>query len=160
MEKRIEIPPSGKRWSRAPSRLIVCLSIVVPALAIVTAAFCAATPKAGCWGTCGGPEGPLNGVFVVRGVDVTNFEYSESCLGTTKDGTDYLHIVKPLTVSKTGVFAYKGNATVSNLSSPKALYATPVTLTGMFKTATVATVTIATAHTGCPSKQLPMHFVG
>jgi hypothetical protein len=130
------------------------------ALGIAMAASSAATPKGGCWGTCGGPTGPLNGVFVVKGAQVTNFEYSESCLGTTKYGTDYLHILKPLTISKAGAFSYKGSAIVSNLSSPKSLYPTPVTLTGAFQTATSATVTITTSHTGCPSKHLPMHFAG
>jgi hypothetical protein len=146
--------------ARGQALLILVVSMSLLALGIATAASSAATPKAGCWGTCGGPAGPLNGVFVVKGTQVTNFEYSESCLGTTKYGTDYLHILKPLTINPMGAFAYKGSAIVSDLSSPKSLYPTPVTLTGTFKTPASATVTIATSHTGCPTKRLPMHFAG
>ncbi len=160
MKKGTSIPESGTCWVQSKALSIVCVSMTLLALVMASAAASAATPKVGCWGTCGGPAGPLNGVFVVKGTQVTNFEYSESCLGTTTYGTDYLHILKPLTISKTGAFAYKGSAIVSNLSSPKSLYPAPVTLTGTFKTATSATVTIATSHAGCPSKNLPMHFAG
>jgi len=160
MKEGTNILVLGMRSGRGRARLTGLVSMILLALGIATAASSAATPKPGCWGTCGGPAGPLNGVFVVKGIQVTNFEYSESCLGTTKYGTDYLHILKSLAISKTGTFAYKGSAAVSNLSSPKSLYSTPVTLTGTFMSATSAAVTIATSHAGCSSKHLPMHFVG
>jgi len=134
--------------------MTLLLAVALPANAYAT------QPKAGCWGTCGGPAGPLDGVLTVIGDKVTNFEYSESCLGSTKYGTDYLHILARLAIGKTGTFAYDGSAIVSDLSSPKRLYSISVTLSGSFKSATSATLKVTTASSSCSSKQLSMRFVG
>ncbi len=150
----------GASWSWRLPRTALSVSTVLLALALATGSSAAGSPKAGCWGTCGGPAGPLAGVFIVKGAAVTSFEYSEACLGTTSSGTDYLHILKALAVSKSGAFTYNGSAIVSNLASAKRLYAVAVTVAGMFKSATMATVTIATAHGGCAKKHLSMRFVG
>lgn len=45
----------------------------------------AATPNAGCWGTCGGDEGPVHGYFYVSAGKIVNGVEAEfRCLGVQK----------------------------------------------------------------------------
>lgn len=132
------------------------IAIVLGALTafVLAAGAQAATPKPGCWGTCGGPAGPVGGVFFVMEGKVTDFGYTESCLGSTTDGSDYFHLTKAIAVAAGGSFSYAGPAAVSDLSSGKSLYSVHVTLAGSFTSTVKATVKITVAHRGCMTKQL------
>lgn len=121
-------------------------------MALVATAARAATPVAGCWGTCGGPQGPIDGYFTVSGGKLTGFEDSQACLGKTAYGTDYLRIAKSLPVTPAGAFDYAGSAAVSDISSAKVIRSVTVKLTGSFTTPKSAAVTLTI--TSCGTRHL------
>jgi hypothetical protein len=122
------------------------------AVSIFAIAAHAARPTAGCWGTCGGPQGPVGGYFSVSGGKVTGFEDTQACLGKTTYGTDYLRIARALNVSSAGAFSYSGSAEISDISSPKVIRSVSVKLSGTFTTPKSATVTLTI--TSCGTKHL------
>lgn len=94
-----------------------------------------------CWGRCGGPEGPIGGYFSVVGGKVTDFEDSETCLGSTTDGFSYyLQIDKALPISA-DTFSYSGPASIWNGVGATGTDVL-VTLAGKFTTPKQASITL------------------
>jgi len=111
-----------------------------------------------CWGTCGGPEGPVGGYFSVTGGNVQDFQDTQSCLGATPDGfTYYLEIDKSLPISS-DTFSYSGLASIWN-GMAKTGTNVVVNLAGKFTTTTEASVTLQVAYGHCGTSHLTIKAV-
>jgi len=111
-----------------------------------------------CWGTCGGPEGPVGGYFSVSGGTVQEFQDTQSCLGSTPDGfTYYLEIDQALPI-KSDSFSYSGPASVWN-GMAKTGTDVVVNLTGKFTTSTTASVTLQVDYGQCGTSHLTIKSV-
>jgi hypothetical protein len=138
----------------------------------------AATPKAGCWGTCGGDRGPVGGTFMVQHSRVVGFAAELKCLGTrkipqppgrpavvvgnlievppqtvpTKPGQ---RLVQPPIPIRKGRFDYTGTA---RRYSGQRSYKVKVDLAGRFVTSTEAKVALTIAYGKCGTQRLVIPF--
>ena len=111
-----------------------------------------------CWGTCGGPEGPVGGYFSVAGGKVQDFQDTQACLGATPDGfTYYLEIAKPIPITA-DTFSYSGPASIWN-GMAKTGTVVVVTLTGKFTTPTKASITLNVVFGQCGTTHLTIKAV-
>ncbi len=111
-----------------------------------------------CWGTCGGPEGPVGGYFSVTGGKVQDFQDTQACLGATGDGfTYYLEIDKPLPITA-DTFSYNGPASIWN-GMAKTGTDVMVTLTGKFTTSSSASITLHVVFGQCGTTHLTIKAV-
>jgi len=120
-----------------------------------------ATPRAGCWGTCGGDEGPVGGFFFVPAdhKQVQEFGYEDKCLGIRSipqpvgppARVGYGLELPNMTVSG-GRFNFKGTGEAyANSSKPTHVR---LVLTGTFKTPKEAIVMLHVSHHGCSATRL------
>ena len=129
----------------------------------------AATPKAGCWGTCGGDEGPVGGFFMVANHKIVGgISIELKCLGTQRipqpvgppavvgetlavPKFGYSASGKPqgpsaILISKSGHFSYHGKAQRLAGKKEKSVQGD---LSGEFLSATEAQVRFAVAYGSC-----------
>ena len=115
-----------------------------------------ATPAVGCFGTCGGDQGPVDGFFVVSDnrKQVQQFANEDKCLGTRSIGfaggqhvTVGDELMLPTMAVHEGRFHFKGTGKVyAGGAKMKHVHAV---LDGRFTTARVAVVVLKLAHAGC-----------
>jgi hypothetical protein len=159
--------------------LTVAGVVAIAALAFAVSVL-AATPKAGCWGTCGGDSGPVKGYFTVQNHKIVGgFEIELRCLGLEKipqpvgppltEGnvlqvpplppvrTGQTGNPPPIAISDSGRFSYKGLAT---RRQGKRDFKIKVHMTGDFVTPTKARISLAIPYRTCGTQRVTVHFAG
>lgn len=124
----------------------------------------AATPHAGCWGTCGGDLGPIGGYFVVQSHKIEMFVIEEKCLGTRSvplpvgpaaiEG-DELGPLPNITIDSAGRVSFNG--TTHRQTSHDQQRNVNVQLTGRFLTATKASLSLTIHYRACGTRHLTLH---
>jgi hypothetical protein len=132
--------------------VVVLVAVALPALA--------AAPKSGCWGTCGGDEGPVGGFFITANHKVTQFSIELKCLGLEKIPQpvgpaavvgDELGPLPTLKISKSQHFSFHGKATAQQ---PKKPIKVPVSLEGSFATVRKAKIALKVGFGSCRTMHL------
>lgn len=151
--KRQQAGTSRRAWRRAAGS---ALSIVL--VAAFAAAAMAATPKAGCWGTCGGDRGPVGGFFEVSHNKVESFAASAACLGRDQFGLENGVYDVPNLRVHSGKFSFVGTAKRS--VSTQTFRSVHIALNGKFTTSTKATVSLTIHYKSCGTLHLTIRHVG
>lgn len=155
-----------RRGSRSPWVASIVVLLGVSAVAVSSAwATAPPKPKSGCWGTCGGVQGPVGGYFELRNGHVVNFADADSCLGRQPNGLDNQITLTVFTTSppiqkklaiKHDAFRFAGEAFMPVPAAEGVNYAMiPIELKGKFVSARKAQVSLTFIHDGsCGTKHL------
>ncbi len=169
MGREVKLRP--RRGSRRLAVAAAAVASLIAGLALV-ASVLAATPKAGCWGTCGGDEGPVGGFFNVTGHKIVGGILIElKCLGTHRIALpagqhavvgDELAVPEfgyspsgrprqpsSILISKGGHFSYRGEAQRLQGNEQKSV---EVDVSGEFLSSTRAQIRFAIAYGNCRSQ--------
>jgi len=149
---------------------VLAALVLLPAAATPVAEAGTPKPKNGCWGRCGGDQGPVGGYFVVAGGHVTEFGDGDQCLGKSNGIDDVLTFSEYMTGGtvkqiklpiKNDRFSFKGDAwrtatgAASESGGAETTYVpTHVELSGKFVSATKALVTLTIHDAACGTKHL------
>lgn len=131
---------------------------------VLTTSTLAATPRAGCWGRCGGDLGPIGGYFVVQSHAVEMFLIEEKCLGTRSVAQpagppisegDELGPLPNIAVNHAGRFTFTG--TTDRQTSTDKSRKVKVQLSGTFVSATRASVSLTIHYKRCGTTHIIVH---
>ena len=156
---------------------VTCASLVLAACLAVAVSALAATPKAGCWGTCGGDEGPVGGFFTVKGHRVIGGVSAEfRCLGVQDIDQpagppavvgDLFEVPAPasrtaatttsLKINRHGHFSFHGYGERIHGKHTSRIM---VSLSGEFVSATEALLTFHIAYGSCATQRLTVRLAG
>lgn len=150
---------------RAAAARVVFAAIALEAVTLPVLA--TAGPRGGCWGTCGGDRGPVDGYFVVgTGADkgkLSSFMIEEKCLGVTripqpvgpafKAGYE-LGPLPTLKISASGHFSFDGK---TQRDSSHGRRRVGVRLSGSFVNSTKVKMSLKIDYGSCGTKHITMH---
>jgi hypothetical protein len=158
---------NGKARRGTARGLVGRVLAAIAAVAVTLPAAAAAAPKAGCWGTCGGDRGPVDGYFVVgTGADkgkLVGFLIEEKCLGVTsipqpvgppfKAGYE-LGPLPTMKISASGHFSFDGK---TNRTSAHGRRKAGVRLNGSFVNSTKVEISLKVDYGSCGPMHITMH---
>ncbi len=167
------VHPDGR--SRGPAsrlRIAIPIAAALIACALAVPALAGPTPPpatGGCWGTCGGQNGPVDGFFFLAksGGDyrLKEFTVSEACLGREEDSNAPLSLYGIPTMTakrsgKTGLFEFSYRGRAQRPVPPQGSASLEVELKGAFVSATKAKVSLQMEYGNCGTDQLTIRHHG